>query len=129
MTASNSRLAIVFAAVAFGSGLVLAQDAPAPAANPAPQSSPVSILPQNLTPPSAAPAENDDAAIDVGALEAPSIDRIGLVDVAKGGFPADMWTGSDQASLKILLAQLPRRINSPAERRLAVNFLLSPGAP
>ena len=89
---------------------------------------PVSILPQNLAPAAAEPTAQNDA-IAVGDLATPSADRIGLVDVSKGGFPAGMWIGTDPETLKQLIAHLPRLVASPAQRKLAENLLLSPATP
>lgn len=74
--------------------------------------------------------EADDApAISSSALEAPSTDRIGLIDAASGGFSADMWRGTDLELLRRLLPQLPRRMDSLAQRRLARALLLSAATP
>ena len=124
MIASNKaplRFATALFTISFLSASVsVAQDAK-PAA-------PVSILPQNLAPAAAEPAAENDT-IAVGDLATPSPDRIGLVDVSKGGFPAGMWIGTDPETLKQLIAHLPRLVTSPAQRKLAENLLLSPSTP
>ncbi len=88
---------------------------------------PVSILPEPdaNAPRDAAP----DTSIARAELAAPGIDRLGLVSTGKGGFAPDLWTGTDPGFLKQILVSFPARVNSPAERRLAQNLLLSPGAP
>lgn len=107
---------------------VRAQEAaPAPAASPPASASPVSILPE--PDPNAPQDPAPDTTIDVGELAAPGIDRLGLVSTAKGGFAPDLWQGTDPAFLRQILPLFPGRISSLAERRLAQNLLLSPGAP
>ncbi len=81
------------------------------------------------TPDDAMPADDAPPAISSSALEAPSMDRIGLIDDAGGGFAADMWRGTDLELLRRLLPQLPRRMDSLAQRRLARALLLSAAAP
>jgi hypothetical protein len=125
MTGSSNRAVLTAALVGALAGLAftpaLAQDAK-PDAKPA---GPVSILPEAVPPESeAAPKE---PTVDVGDLAAPGVDRLGLVDTASGGFTAQLWRGTDLELLKKILPQLPRRIASPTERRLAQNLLLSPG--
>lgn len=108
------------------------------------QSAPVSLLPAPGAPVTDTPAvdpldapapddamPSDDAAqaISSSALEAPSPDRIGLIDQAGGGFSADMWRGTDLELLRRILPQLPRRMDSLAQRRLARSLLLSAAAP
>ncbi len=105
------------------------------------QSAPVSLLPAQApaaAPDAAAPPVPDDAepgvdssapAISSSSLEAPSTDRIGLIDAAGGGFSADMWRGTDLELLRRVLPQLPRRMDSLAQRRLARALLLSAAAP
>ncbi|MGE4062813.1 MAG: hypothetical protein AB7E79_05545 [Rhodospirillaceae bacterium] len=107
------------------------------------QNAPVSLLPAQ-TPPAApdagpapaplpddaVPAEESSApSITASALDAPSMDRIGLIDAASGGFSADMWRGTDLELLRRVLPQLPRRMDSLAQRRLARALLLSAAAP
>ncbi len=106
---------------------VMAQDVPeAPAG--APITGPVSILP-NLATPSDADSGPTEPSVDVGDIAAPGVDRIGLVDTAMGGFSPQLWRGTDLETLREIMPRLPRRVNSPAERHLLKNLLLSPGAP
>lgn len=102
-----------------------APDAAAPdAAAPAPP------VPDDAIPSDAIPSDAaSEPAISSSALEAPSIDRIGLIDAASGGFSADMWRGTDLELLRRILPQLPRRMDSLAQRRLARALLLSAAAP
>ncbi len=121
MTISSSaawrRLAAAAVLAASVMASAIAQDA-APKPEP-----PVSLLPV----PVAAPDAPAEPAIAVGELTAPGIDRIGLVDVSKGGFPAEVWAGTTLDALTRILPQLPRRMTSHAARQIAINLLLSPG--
>jgi hypothetical protein len=99
---------------------------PARAQEAAQPGGPVSILPAPPTT-EAPPVQEPD--IDVGDLAAPSVDRIGVVDTSAGGFPSHLWRGTDIEWLQRVLPQLPKRIASPGTRKLAHDFLLSPGAP
>ena len=67
--------------------------------------------------------------IAVGELAAPTQDTIGLVDARSGGFPGSLWRGSDIEILRKLLPQLPTRMTSAPQRRLAENLLLSAAPP
>jgi hypothetical protein len=123
MTGSSRRGALLtgFARGLAASALLMAvsasaQDAETPAG-------PVSILP---APPDAPPAPQEPV-VAVGDLAAPGVDRIGVVDIASGGFPAQLWDGTDLELLRIVMPQLPHRVISPAQRRLTQNLLLSPG--
>lgn len=138
MIASNRPLGLfglaLTAALAGGLTGTRAQDAvPAQAApaqaGPAPQAgnAPVSILPE--PDPNAPQEPTPDTSIAAVELAAPGIDRLGLVSTGKGGFAPDLWSGTDPGFLKQILPLFPARVNSPAERRLAQNLLLSPGAP
>lgn len=125
--------AALVAAILFAGQALAAQSAPvsllpnqtgAPAADAAP------APPEAPVPDDAMPAEEAAGpAISSSALEAPSTDRIGLIDEASGGFSADMWRGTDLELLRRLLPQLPRRMDSLAQRRLARSLLLSAAAP
>src|SRR5690349_15656734 len=115
MSVSINKVAAALAAAA----LLISADVGA-------QSAPVSLLPAqapaqpvpDAAPPPEAPVPDDaepadDAsapAISSSALDAPSMDRIGLIDAAGGGFAADMWRGTDLELLRRLLPQLPRRM-------------------
>ena len=120
----SNKVALRFATALFVLGCFTAaegraQNAPA---------APVSILPQNLAPASPEPVTENDA-IAVGDLATPGPDRIGLVDISKGGFSPALWAGTDPETLKQLIARLPQYVGSPAQRKLAENLLLSPGLP
>lgn len=123
------RLACIAAAAvmaALGAGSAYSQDEEGAGA-PAPQPQPLQLLPQQMAEPEATAVEGADIA--VGHLEALSLDRIGLVDALSGGFPDVLWRDSDMETLRKILPQLPERVTSPAQRRLAKNLLLSSGAP
>jgi hypothetical protein len=93
----------------------------------APPPRPLQLLPEQLAEPEDTLSEPED--ISVGALEAPSLDRIGLIDTLGGGFSDTLWRDSDLETLQKILPQIPERILSPAQRILAKRLLLSSGAP
>jgi hypothetical protein len=97
----------------------------------APQAAPdAAAPPPPPVPDDAVPAEEPSApAISSSSLDAPSMDRIGLIGAAGGGFSADMWRGTDLELLRRLLPQLPRRMDSLAQRRLTRALLLSAATP
>ncbi len=114
----------VLAAGLAGGPQALAQEAvTAPGTAPA---GPLSLLPEAAP---EAPPPTPEPGIAVGDLAAPGVDRIGVVDTVAGGFSSQLWRGTDLELLRRVLPQLPRRIASPAARKLAFNLLLSPGAP
>jgi len=120
---------------------VFAQSAPVQLLPPA--EAPQTLAPDDLAPESdpftdrflnapddAVPADEASApVIAARALEAPTLDRVGLIDAASGGFSADMWRGTDLELLRRVLPQLPRRMDSLAQRRLTRSLLLSAAAP
>jgi len=99
----------------FLSGVALAQTpAPTPLTPPAGQAAPLS-----------APVSSFAArAIAKNVLEELGTERVGLRDEASGALPNDMWQGSDPEIVRAVLAQMPRRMASPAMRSLAHNLLL-----
>lgn len=129
--------ALIAAAALILAGPALAQNAPvsllpaqAPAAAAPDAAAPDAAAPVEPVPDDAEPTEESAApAISSSALEAPRTDRIGLIDETGGGFSADMWRGTDLELLRRLLPQLPRRMDSLAQRRLARALLLSSAAP
>ncbi|MBY0509575.1 MAG: hypothetical protein K2P94_05425, partial [Rhodospirillaceae bacterium] len=125
MTGLNNRFAL-----RAGVALAVLVSAPLQAQDVNNPAGPVSILPAPVSPSAdEAPPAPQEPAIDVGDLAAPGVDRIGLVDSGAGGFSAQLWRGTDLDLLRQVLPQLPRRIVSPAQRRLAQNLMLSPGTP
>lgn len=73
-----------------------------------------------------APAvERAPAGIEVDPLAEVATDYGGTLDPGAGGFPIDMWRGSDRAFVERLLPQLPVAPQSPALRALARRLLLS----
>lgn len=137
MTVSNKALRAALLGTALAAALAgfpHAQDTAAPAQAPAQApvqagngNTPVSILPE--PDPNAPQDQAPDTSIEAVELAAPGIDRLGLVSAGNGGFAPDLWKGTDPGFLKQILPLFPARVNSPAERRLAQNLLLSPGAP
>lgn len=63
--------------------------------------------------------------IEVDTLAAVATDYGGTLDPRSGGFPTDMWRGSDRAFVERVLPQLPVARHSPALRDLARRLLLS----
>ncbi len=77
-------------------------------------------------PPAPAPSvERAPSGIEVDSLAAVSTDYGGTLDPGAGGFPVDMWRGSDRAFVERLLPQLPVDFRSPTMHDLARRLLLS----
>ena len=73
-----------------------------------------------------APAvERAPAGIEVDPLAEIATDYGGTLDSGAGGFPIDMWRGSDRGFVERLLPQLPVAPRSPAQRDLTRRLLLS----
>ena len=77
----------------------------------------------------ASQAEAIDANVEVGSIQAPDPEAIGLMEEAEGGFPYDMWRGSDRALIERMLPRLPAGGTSRAMNDLARRLLLSTAAP
>ena len=93
--------------------------APAPAADAA---SPAAAPPSDAGAPAAA-----DTGIQVAPLEAVDTSWTGTLDPAAGGFPHDMWSGTQQSLVATALPLL-QPIASPAALSLARRLLLSDAA-
>jgi len=81
-------------------------------------------------------ATGEDAAIEVESVEvevgmgqARNPEAVGLLEEAEGGFPYDMWSGSDRALIERLLPRLPAGATSRAMNDLARRLLLTVAAP
>lgn len=100
------------------------------------QEGPVQLLPaEPQTPDARAPGDLRDAVpegevggIRVRPLQGVDPDSVGTLDVAAGGLPVDMWTGTPRRRIPDLLSGLPRAADSPAMRSLARKLLLSRAA-
>ncbi len=75
-----------------------------------------------VTPP--APSTESQGVSEMG-LAALDPSSVGVLDVETGGFPANMWEGSNRQSLMALLPKLPVNTRSPVMRELARRLLLS----
>jgi hypothetical protein len=78
-----------------------------------------------LQPVPAPSVERTPEGIEVDTLAAVASDYGGTLDPGSGGFPIDMWRGSDRAFVERVLPQLPVARHSPALRDLARRLLLS----
>ena len=86
-------------------------------------------------------ATGDAAAIEVESVEVESVEvevvmgqvrnpqAVGLIEEDEGGFPYDMWRGSDRALIERLLPRLPAGATSRAMNDLARRLLLTIAAP
>ena len=63
--------------------------------------------------------------IKVDTLAAPDPDSLGVLDIGDGGFPADMWAGSDRGLIARLLKTLPAKTKSPVVYDLMRRLLLT----
>ena len=77
----------------------------------------------------AAAAADAGAEVEIGAIQAPDPEAIGLMEEADGGFPYDMWRGSDRALIERLLPRLPAGATSRTVNELARRLLLTTAAP
>ncbi|TNE57056.1 MAG: hypothetical protein EP340_09785 [Alphaproteobacteria bacterium] len=67
-------------------------------------------------------AEN---AVDVGTLDSLDSVVLGLIDEAGGGFPSDMWSGSNRKTVTAYLPQIPGRLSSKTMRDMAYRLYAS----
>ena len=82
------------------------------------------------TPDTAAPAAGESVAeFEVGEVKAPDPEAAGLIEEADGGFPFDMWAGTDRRLVERLLPRLPAGVTSRAVNDLTRRLLLSAAAP
>lgn len=63
--------------------------------------------------------------VEVDQLGAVDRGSVGTLTTAEGGFPVDMWRGTDRASAEGLLATLPVGTESPAMRDIMRRLLLT----
>ncbi len=102
----------------------------APAAGTAPpptaQTLPAQTLPaQTMPAPSVGTTGTTAGGVEVGTLGDVTPDYGGTLEEGGGGFPIDMWKGTDRALVERLLPQLPAAASSPAMRDLTRRLLLS----
>lgn len=132
-------------------GPVQAQDTPQAPAVPAPQqispsslgqpiqlSPPTTLLPQEGQAATAVERGSDQAepdatqkieGIEVSRLTELDPESVGILDPEHGGFPGDLWRGTDRRTVERLLPNLPGALGSATMRDLARRLLLSNAAP
>jgi hypothetical protein len=121
MTSSRpDRLLVLALLLAAGAATPAAAQATAPAGTPA---TPPAAGGQPVPPSSASTPPS--SGVEVGNLAAMTPDYGGPLEEGAGGFPVDMWQGTDRALVERLLPQLPAAKGSPAMRDLARRLLLS----
>ena len=81
------------------------------------------VLPQPA--PLSTAASTTTSGVEVGNLGSVTPDYGGTLEEGGGGFPLDMWKGTDRALVERLLPQLPAAPSSPAMRDLARRLLLT----
>ncbi|HEY2112737.1 MAG TPA: hypothetical protein VGH25_13520, partial [Dongiaceae bacterium] len=104
-----------------------AQSTP-PAAPAGASSSSSGITIQSLPLPASAAPGSDAAgtrAVEVGNLGDVTPDYAGPLEEGAGGFPMDMWKGTDRVLVEQLLPRLPPALTSPAMRDLERRLLLT----
>ncbi|HZT18721.1 MAG TPA: hypothetical protein VFA23_04915 [Dongiaceae bacterium] len=114
------------AALAAGLGLlgflaaspVLAQSTSSPPSLPLP-------LPLASDSDAAQGGSGNRVAVEVGSLGDVTPDYAGTLEEGGGGFPVDMWKGTDRALVEALLPKLPPAVSSPAVRDLERRLLLT----
>jgi hypothetical protein len=72
--------------------------------------------------------QNSEDKIAIQELGGVDLSSVGAIGPAEGGFPADMWQGSDRRLLEILLPQLPVRPATATLRSLQRRLLLTAAA-
>ena len=79
------------------------------------------------------PGDPDAAAnvegIEVSRLTELDPESVGILDPGDGGFPADLWRGTERRTVERLLPHLPGALGSATMRDLARRLLLSNAAP
>jgi hypothetical protein len=85
------------------------------------------VSPQTLPQPAplSSAASTTASGVEVGTLGSVTPDYGGTLEEGGGGFPLDMWKGTDRALVERLLPQLPAAPSSPAMRDLARRLLLT----
>jgi hypothetical protein len=70
-------------------------------------------------------AQSSSSDVQVGTLGDVTPDYAGTLEEGGGGFPMDMWKGTDRALVEQLLPKLPSALGSPAMRDLERRLLLT----
>ncbi|MDA0340308.1 MAG: hypothetical protein O3B74_01775 [Proteobacteria bacterium] len=66
--------------------------------------------------------------IDVGALGLVTVENVGTIGIASGGFAADLWLGTPRETIDVLMRMLPTSSSSPVLADLRRRLLLSTAA-
>lgn len=130
------RLTVGLLALAIASPLAAQQNAPLDIVPLTPvEIQPVAVEPVAVTDepevPIAAPEEAiivESVNVEIGAVQALDPEAIGLIEEAEGGFPYDMWRGSDRALIERMLPKLPAGTTSRTMIDLARRLLLTTAA-
>ena len=75
------------------------------------------------------PAVPTKKGIEIDSLSDVDPNSIGAIDAGRGGLGADLWRGSDRATIAGLLRRAPHGVSSPALRDLLKRTLLSVANP
>ncbi len=67
--------------------------------------------------------------IEISRLSELDPESVGILDPDHGGFPADLWRGTDRRTVERLLPYLPGALGSATMRNLARRLLLTNAAP
>lgn len=130
MSGLRSKAAATFLSLLIWPAATAAQTTLFPSAEDEGAGPPVVLTPPEgggeASPSAPAPSvERAPSGIEVDSLAAVSTDYGGILDPGAGGFPVDMWRGSDRAFIERLLPRLPVDFRSPAMHDLARRLLLS----
>jgi hypothetical protein len=116
----------------------LLQPAPATLDEPIQLAPPITLLPQDGDSAggfgsSGAPAEPGDSesvqGIEISRLTELDPESVGILDPEHGGFPGNLWRGTERHTVERLLPRLPGALSSATMRDLARRLLLSNAAP
>lgn len=113
------------------------QTSPAAPGQPIQLAPPTTLVPQDGGAATAVEARPDstgqDAVQDVEGIEISRLteldpESVGILDPERGGFPADLWRGTERRTVERLLPYLPGALGSATMRNLARRLLLSNAA-
>ena len=124
MRSCRTSLGLVLLILAAGHAAAQTLPAPATALPASPGATTTTPLPPL---PAATPAATTTTAsgLEVGTLSDVTPDYGGPLQEGAGGFPVDMWKGTDRALVERLLPKLSRAAASPAMRDLTRRLLLT----
>jgi hypothetical protein len=116
-------LAALFAATSAAAQTTTTITLPAPSASDTTSNGAPTV--QTLPAPAAATTTTASSGIEVGTLGDVTPDYGGTLQEGGGGFPVDMWKGTDRALVERLLPELSPAASSPAMRDLTRRLLLT----